>query len=66
MNLFLFPWELHGPVPVPGGALRGPIPVPGGGCVDLFLFLEGAVWICIAQQESIVKVLVFIAYLPVR
>ena len=37
MNLFLFPWELHGPGPVPGGALRGPIPVPGGGCVDLFL-----------------------------
>ena len=68
--MFLFlKEELRGPVLVPGGA-TWTVPIPGGAtwtcscywrrsCADLFLqcFEVG-----LAQQESIVKVLVFIAY----
>ena len=56
MDLFLFPWELCGPVPIPVGATP-PCSYSLGSYVDLFLFLEescadvslfleGPVWIC--------------------
>ena len=60
--LFLFPWELCGPVPIPVGATP-PCSYSLGSYVDLFLFLEescadvslfleGPVWICSCQCEG--------------
>ena len=59
MDQFLFLEELLGPVPIPGGATWTCSCYRRRSCADLFL---QCCEVGLSQKESVVKVLVFIAY----